>query len=140
MTRAIFAEALRLAPPVWVSPRRAIEDVDVAGIPVPRGAHVIVSQYASHRNPEFFPDPEEFRPERWKEDLESRLPRGAYFPFLAGTRKCLGDQFALLEAHIILMEMARTRRLKPVSASLPAPEPRATFRPKGGVASVVVDA
>ena len=139
MTRAIFAEALRLAPPVWVSPRRAIEDVDVAGIPVPRGAHVIVSQYASHRNPEFFPDPEEFRPERWRDDLESRLPRGAYFPFLAGTRKCLGDQFALLEAHIILMEMARTQRLKPVSASLPAPEPRATFRPKGGVTSVVVE-
>jgi cytochrome P450 len=99
---------------------------------------VIISQYASHRNPEFFPDPDEFRPERWLDDLESRLPRGAYFPFLAGTRKCLGDQFALLEAHIILMEMARSTRPQPVSASLPTPEPRATFRPKGGVPSVIV--
>ena len=140
MTRAIFAEALRLAPPVWVSPRRAIEDVEVAGIPIPKGAHVIISQYASHRNPEYFPEPDLFKPERWENDLESRLPRGAYFPFLAGTRKCLGDQFALLEAHIILMEMSRGRRLRPVSASLPQPEPRATFRPKGGVASVVVKA
>lgn len=137
-TRAIFAEALRLAPPVWVSPRRAIEDVEVAGILVPKGAHVIISQYASHRNPELFPEPEQFKPERWRDDLESRLPRGAYFPFLAGTRKCLGDQFALLEAHIILMEMARSLRLKPISSSLPAPEPRATFRPKGGVISTVV--
>jgi cytochrome P450 len=138
MTKAIFAEALRLAPPVWVSPRRALEDVEVAGTSVPKGAHVIISQYASHRNPEFFPDPHEFRPERWLDDLESRLPRGAYFPFLAGTRKCLGDQFALLEAHIILMEMARSKRPHPVSPSLPTPEPRATFRPKGGVPSVIV--
>lgn len=138
MTKAIFAEALCLAPPVWVSPRRALEEVDVAGITIPQGAHVIISQYASHRNPEFFPDPEEFRPERWLDDLEAQLPRGAYFPFLAGTRKCLGDQFALLEAHIILMEMARSTRPHPISSSLPRPEPRATFRPKGGVPSVIV--
>ena len=137
VTKAIFAEALRLAPPVWVSPRRAIEDVAVDGIDIPKGAHVIISQYATHRNATFFADPDEFRPERWLDDLESRLPRGAYFPFLAGTRKCLGDQFALLEAHIILMEMARTKRLKPVSELLPRPEPRATFRPQGGVPSVV---
>lgn len=138
MTKAIFAEALRLAPPVWVSPRRALEDVEVDGIPVPKGAHVIISQYASHRNEEFFKDSEDFRPERWLPDLESELPRGAYFPFLAGTRKCLGDQFALLEAHIILMEMARSKRPRPLASSLPAPEPRATYRPKGGVPSVIV--
>jgi cytochrome P450 len=139
MTKGIFAEALRLAPPVWVSPRRAVEDVEVDGIPIPKGAHVIISQYASHRNTEFFPHPEEFQPERWVDDLESRLPRGAYFPFLAGTRKCLGDQFALLEAHIILMEMARSKRPHPISATLPRPEPRATFRPKGGVPSLIVE-
>lgn len=138
MTKAIFAEALRLAPPVWVSPRRAIEDVVVDGIAIPKGAHVIISQYASHRNTEFFDNPDEFQPERWANDLESRLPRGAYFPFLAGTRKCLGDQFALLEAHIILMEMARSKRPQSLSPSLPRPEPRATFRPKGGVPSVIV--
>lgn len=139
MTSAIFAEALRLAPPVWVSPRRAIEDVEVAGIQVPKGAHVIISQFVSHRNPKLFPEPDQFQPERWLEDLDSRLPRGAYFPFLAGTRKCLGDQFALLEAHIILMEMARTKRPRPTSPTLPAPEPRATYRPKGGVPAVVVE-
>jgi cytochrome P450 len=66
--------------------------------------------------------------------------RGAYFPFLAGTRKCLGDQFALLEAHIILMEMARTKRPKPLSPDIPKAEPRATFRPHGDVPSLVVAA
>lgn len=137
-TKAIFAEALRLAPPVWVAPRRALENVDVGGIPVPRGAHVLVSQYASHRSATYFEDPDSFHPERWEGDFESSLPRGAYFPFGAGTRKCLGDQFALLEAHIILMEMARDKRPRPVSPGLPEAEPRATFRPKGGVPSVVV--
>jgi len=136
--KAVFQEALRLAPPVWVSPRIAIQDVEVAGITVPKGAHVLVSQYASHRNKEYFPNPDKFLPERWEDDLEEKLPRGAYFPFLAGTRKCLGDQFALLEAHIILLEMARTKRPKPIAINLPEPEPRATFRPKGGVPSIVV--
>jgi len=140
ITGAIFSEALRLAPPVWVSPRRALEDIEVAGVRIPQGAHVIVSQYVSHRNPQYFESPDEFRPERWSGEFEKNLPRGAYFPFGAGTRKCLGDQFALLEAHIILMEMARGKRLRPTSTTLPAPEPRATYRPRGGVPSVVVQA
>ncbi|WP_309620265.1 cytochrome P450 [Salinibacterium sp.] len=134
---AVMAESLRLAPPVWVAPRRAIDDVEVAGVAVPKGAHVIVSQYASHRNARFFPDPDSFRPERWADGFEASLPRGAYFPFGAGTRKCLGDQFALLESHIILMELARTARPIPVGLGLPKAEPRATYRPGGGVPAVV---
>jgi cytochrome P450 len=138
VTKAVFSEALRLAPPVWVSPRRALEDVEVDGIAIPRGAHVLISQYASHRNAAYFPQPDEFLPKRWNEDFESALPRGAYFPFLAGARKCLGDQFALLEAHIILMEMARTKRPRPVGQTIPKPEPRATFRPHGAVPSLII--
>lgn len=137
---AVMREALRLAPPVWVAPRRAIEQVEVAGITVPRGAHVLVSQYASHRSERFFEHPDAFMPQRWAEGFESSLPRGAYFPFGAGTRKCLGDQFALLEAHIILMELARGRRPRPTASALPPAEPRATYRPAGGVPAVIVDA
>jgi cytochrome P450 len=135
--KAIFAEALRLAPPVWVSPRRALSDVEIGGIAVPKGAHVLVSQYASHRSEKFFHNPDKFLPERWENDFESSLPRGAYFPFLLGSRKCLGDQFALLEANIILLQMAREKRLRPISAQVPKAEPRATYRPKGGVPSLV---
>ena len=135
--KAVMAESLRLAPPVWVAPRRAIENVTVAGVQVPKGAHVLVSQYASHRNAMHFSDPDTFQPERWEHDFEASLPRGAYFPFGAGTRKCLGDQFALLESHIILMELARTARPVPVASGLPKAEPRATYRPAGGVPSLV---
>ena len=137
---AVLAEALRLAPPVWVAPRRAIEDVEVGGIAVPRGAHVLVSQYATHRSPHLFERAEEFVPERWLDGFEDRLPRGAYFPFGAGTRKCLGDQFALLEGRIVLLEMARSVRPVPVRRGLPRANPRATYRPAGPVTSRVVAA
>ena len=137
VAKSVMSESLRLAPPVWVAPRRAIEDVEVAGVAVPKGAHVLVSQYASHRNPAYFERPNEFVPERWADQFEASLPRGAYFPFGAGTRKCLGDQFALLESQIILLEMARTARPVPIAAHPPKAEPRATYRPSGGVASVI---
>ena len=136
--KAIVSEALRLAPPVWVSPRRALSDTEVGGVWVPKGAHVLVSQYASHRNAKYFLEPDRFLPQRWAGDFESSLPRGAYFPFLLGTRKCLGDQFALLEANIILLEMARDKRLRPIAQGIPKAEPRATYRPSGGVASLVM--
>lgn len=135
---AVMNETLRLAPPVWVAPRRALEQVEIDGVTVPRGAHVLVSQYASHRSGRFFEHPNAFKPERWTPEFESSLPRGAYFPFGAGTRKCLGDQFALLESHIILMELARMRRPRPLAPGLPKAEPRATYRPAGGVRSLVV--
>ena len=137
---AVMNEAMRLAPPVWVAPRRALEQVEIAGVTVPRGAHVLVSQYASHRSERFFEHPDAFMPERWADDFESTLPRGAYFPFGAGTRKCLGDQFALLESHIILMEFARTLRPRPTASGLPKAEPRATYRPAGGVPATIVAA
>jgi len=132
---AIVAESLRMAPPVWVAPRRAIEDVEVDGVQVPAGAHVIVSQYVTQRDQQWFPEPNEWRPERWYGDLAKRLPRGAYFPFGGGTRKCLGDQFALLESRIILLEVASRMRLGPADANQPVPraQPRATYRPKGPV-------
>ncbi len=132
---AVLNETLRLAPPVWVAPRRALEDVSIQGVHVPAGAHVIVSQYVTHRDPAYFPDPETFRPARWEDGFERSLPRGAYVPFGAGTRRCLGDQFALLEGRIILLAAAHRLRLDPLDASRPIPraQPRATYRARGVV-------
>ena len=107
-------------------------DVELGGIRVPRGAHVLMSQYVTHRDPRYFDNPDEFRPERWQRDFEKSLPRGAYFPFGAGTRKCLGDQFALLEGRIIILEIARQMRLE-LAEVFPTAQPRATYRPKGRV-------
>lgn len=132
VSSAIFNEVLRLCPPVWVAPRRALEDVELGGRLVPKGAHVLVSQYVTHRDPRYFQDPEEFKPERWQNDFEKSLPKGAYFPFGAGTRKCLGDQFAILEGRVIILEIARRFRLE-LKSGFPSAQPRATYRPKGAV-------
>lgn len=133
---AIFNEVLRLCPPVWIAPRRALEDVTLGGVEIPKGAHVLVSQYVTHRDSRYFESPDEFKPERWFNEFEKTLPRGAYFPFGAGTRKCLGDQFALLEGRIIILEVARRMQLS-LTGGFPVAQPRATYRPRGAVAMKV---
>ena len=130
---AVLWEALRLAPPVWVAPRIAINDCVIEGIKVPAGAHVLVSQYVTQRDPRYFPEPERFIPERWlDESFERTLPKGAYFPFGAGTRKCLGEYFAIAESRIILLKVAQKWR---IDTPMPKAQPRATYRPQGKMRS-----
>jgi cytochrome P450 len=132
---AILQETMRLAPPVWVAPRIATTDCTIDGIKIPKGAHVLVSQYVTHRNPRFFPEPENWQPDRWLDsNFEKSLPRGAYFPFGGGSRKCLGEYFAIAEARLILLMVAKNFRL---SGKFPKAQPRATYRPKGEVKSKV---
>ncbi len=128
---AILWEALRLAPPVWVAPRIATEDVTIDNTPIPKGAHVLVSQFVTQRDPRHFTNPDTFNPERWLDpNFEKSLPNGAYFPFGAGTRKCLGEYFALAESRLILLMTAKQFTLK---TKFPKATPRATYRPKGKV-------
>jgi len=131
----VLAESLRMAPPVWVAPRRALTDLDICGVKVPAGAHVLISQYVTQRDPRWFPDPHTWEPARWSDDFVSTLPRGAYFPFGAGTRKCLGEHFGLLEARIILLVAAHQVTWEPADPNAPMPkaEPRATYRAAGDV-------
>ena len=132
---AVLQETMRLAPPVWVAPRIATVDCEIDGVKIPKGAHVLVSQYVTHRNPRFFPEPEKWQPDRWLDsNFEKSLPRGAYFPFGGGSRKCLGEYFALAEARLILLMVAKNFRL---SGKFPKAQPRATYRPKGEVKNKV---
>ena len=132
---AILQETMRLAPPVWVAPRIATTDCEIDGVKIPKGAHVLLSQYVTHRNPIYFPNPQQWNPDRWFDpDFEKSLPRGAYFPFGGGSRKCLGEYFAIAEARLILLMVAKNFRL---TGSFPKAQPRATYRPKGAVKNKV---
>ena len=132
---AVLQETMRLAPPVWVASRIATVDCEIDGVKIPKGAHVLVSQYVTHRNPRFFPEPEKWQPDRWLDsNFEKSLPRGSYFPFGGGSRKCLGEYFALAEARLILLMVAKNFRL---SGKFPKAQPRATYRPKGEVKNKV---
>ena len=132
---AILQETMRLAPPVWVAPRIATVDCQIAGVNIPKGAHVLVSQYVTHRDPKYFPNPESWQIERWLDaNFENSLPKGAYFPFGGGSRKCLGEYFAIAEARLILLMVAKRFRL---DGKFPKVQPRATYRPKGEVKNKV---
>ena len=133
---AILWEALRLAPPVWVAPRIAVEDVEVDGVMIPKGAHVLVSQYVTQRDVNNFENPNEFNPQRWLDPaFEKSLPNGAYFPFGAGSRKCLGEYFALAESRLILLFVGQLFKW---DNQFPKAQPRATYRPKGKVPTKLV--
>jgi cytochrome P450 len=136
-TRRVMQEGLRLYPPGWFIGREAQTDVRLGGYTVPRGAVVMMSQYVTHRDARFFEEPERFKPERWEGDLEDRLPRGAYFPFSAGDRHCIGEGFAWQEALLILATLTERWKFDLVPGQNIRPRPSVTLRPDGPIKMIV---
>lgn len=128
-TRALINETMRLLPPAWVIGRKAIEDVEIGGWTVPRGTQVLTPQCVVHKDPRWFDEPDAFRPERWLDGLEKRLPRFAYFPFGGGARVCIGNYFALMEATLVVATMAQHIELENVSTEALRTKPSVTQRP-----------
>ncbi|GAA0596519.1 cytochrome P450 [Streptomyces crystallinus] len=123
-TQQIVKESLRLYPPAWLLPAVARPGATLGGTRVPAGTTVWCSQWTTHRDPRWFPRPDEFRPQRWDADAPDAVPDHAWFPFGGGQRTCLGARFAQVEAALILATLAQRCRL-----DLPAAEvaPRVTL-------------
>jgi cytochrome P450 len=136
-TEWVVRESMRLYPPVPSIGREALQDCEVAGYHVPRGTQLALVQWVVHRDERWFDDPEAFRPERWDNDLARRLPRGAYFPFGDGPRICIGKEFAMLEAILVLATVAQRHRLALAPGFRLELLPSVTLRPRHGVAMVV---
>ena len=111
----VLDETLRMYPPAWVGPRRALETFEFEGRMVPARAFVNYCSWASHHLPDVFSDPEEFRPERFAPEARAALPKGAYVPFGGGSRTCIGMRFGQLEVRTIA-----TLILSRFTLSLPA--------------------
>lgn len=140
-TTAVFSEAMRLYPPVWVVGRRALEDVAIGGYEVPRRTIVIASQYILHRDERYWPGALEFRPERWLDEAaQAARPKFAYFPFGGGGRVCIGDGFAWAEGVLLLAVIARRWRFEAAPGHPVAINPTVTLRPKHGLKMIVRDA
>jgi cytochrome P450 len=136
-TGHVITESLRLYPAAWGMARLAVEDHEIAGYPVKKGMGVAMAQWVVHRDPRWYDAPEEFRPERWENDLMKRLPKFAYFPFGGGPRQCIGNAFALMEATLILATIARKFRLRLVPGHSVVPLASITLRPRHGVRVVL---
>lgn len=106
-TRQVVAESLRLYPPVWVTARTAAVDYEYRGYPVPAGSILIVPQICIHRDPRFFTDPMRFDPDRFLPENIALRPKNAYFPFGAGSRICVGENFAWMEGVLVLAAILR---------------------------------
>lgn len=140
---ACIAEAMRLYPPAWILEREVTDELVLDGYRIPAGSIVVASQYALHRDPRFWRDPLTFDPSRWivdgafDEDGPGQ-PRGAWFPFGAGTRQCIGESFAWTEAALVLARLAR--HWAPVSLTDPRLHAAVTLRPEGGLPARLVAA
>lgn len=126
--KAVFQETLRLYPPVWMFDRRALGPDDLAGTKVAKGELVIFCPYAIHRLPELWSDPESFRPERFEAGHKEQKNMFAYLPFSAGPRTCIGNNFATIEAQVIMGTLLSRFRARLADPSPVTPKPRVTLR------------
>ena len=109
--RQVIDEALRLYPPGWVLSRRTIGPDVLCGYTIAAGTNVLLPLYLLHRHPRYWPEPDQFRPERFAPEHEAERPRFAYMPFAAGPRHCIGETFALYEMLMHVQRVARRLRL-----------------------------
>jgi cytochrome P450 len=109
--RSVLTETLRLYPPVWLLSRRTVGPDVLAGYDIPAGVDVLLSPYLIHRHPQFWSDPDSFRPERPEAAQEARRPQFSYVPFSAGPRRCVGEALGMFEMCVHLYKIARRYRL-----------------------------
>jgi cytochrome P450 len=134
-TEMVLKETLRLYPAVWGIGRRAIAECELGGYRVPPGSNIFILQWRTQRDARFFPDPERFDPERWREDpvRSGKIPRFAYFPFGGGPRVCVGASFAMMEATLLLAMIQQNYHLELVPDHPIEIFASVTLRPKHGV-------
>ena len=132
-TRMVLNETLRLYPPAWVTNRRALNDDVVCGYRIPAGAMVAISPYATQHHPAFWPNPERFDPERFSPEQSAGRHHFAYFPFGGGPRLCIGRDFALLEAQLVLATVLQRYEVRLYRPRLVPVEPTMTLRARGGL-------
>ncbi|HWX55451.1 MAG TPA: cytochrome P450 [Verrucomicrobiae bacterium] len=131
--RAVVDESLRLYSPASLMSRMSIAPFSLGGYDFPTGTTVLMSQWIMHRDPRFYDDPNSFRPERWLAGLEDRLPKGAYFPFGDGPRRCIGQDFAILDTMLVLAAIAQKFSFRLVPGHPIVPEQLVTLRPRHGI-------
>lgn len=105
-TRAVIDETLRIKPTVWALARRTLEPVELGGYTLPAGMEIMPAVYLAHRHPDFWEEPDTFRPERFVNGLPQDK-RKAYIPFGAGPRICIGNNFAYAEMIAVLGRVAQ---------------------------------
>ncbi len=132
-TKMVVEEAMRLYPPAWAVGRRALSPDEVGGYTIEAGSDVVISTYVTHRHPDFWPNPEGFDPGRFSQARAEGRHRFAYLPFGGGPRGCIGNNFAMMEAQLVLATIAQRYALELVPGHPVAPQTMITLRPENGI-------
>jgi cytochrome P450 len=124
-----------LYPPAYILGRKALVPYDVPGTPyvIPAGTTVFLCEHTLHRDPRFWTNPERFEPDRWTGNSPGPRHKFAYFPFGGGTRICIGEHFAWMEATLVLATLARQWTFELVPGHPVVPDPIITLRAKHGI-------
>ena len=142
-TQAIVAESMRLFPPAGVMGRRLLADLEVGGYTLPSGAIVLASMLSMHRSERWWGNPHQFVPARWMradgsfDEAAPGQPKGAWFGFGFGNRRCIGEQFAWSEAMLVMATLGRAWTLERTSESPVGLRPNITLRPTGDTRMVL---
>jgi cytochrome P450 len=130
---AVFEESMRLYPPGWGELRESVAADEISGYAIPAKALIILCQWVTHRHPDFWDEPERFKPARFLSSAPASRHRFAYFPFGGGPRICIGMQFALMEGPLVLATILQRFRVELVSDHPVVPDPTFTLRPRHGL-------
>lgn len=131
--RMVINEAMRLYPPVWLLPRKAIEEDRIGGYAIPPRADVLISVYSLHRHPAYWEDPESFIPERFASGDSAQRSACAYIPFGAGQRTCPGNRFGMMETILALALLVRHYRFESLPEQQVTPVATLSLRPSQGL-------
>jgi cytochrome P450 len=128
-TRMVIQEVMRLRPASWWVPRTAVADDMIDGYAIPAGTTVVSLAYGIHQNPEVWDEPERFDPERFTDERSAQRHKLAWVPFGAGQRQCIGRDFSIMEAQIILAMLVQRYTLSAVSGPAVLPKLSSTLKP-----------
>jgi cytochrome P450 len=132
-TRMVMDESMRLYPPAWLLERKALADDEIGGYLIPKGMTLAITQYVTHRHPQFWENPAVFDPQRFDPRQNVERPRYAYFPFGGGPRMCIGKGLALLEVQMVLCMLLQRFKFRVAPGWEVKTEPELSLRLKGGL-------
>jgi cytochrome P450 len=129
-TEQVFAESMRLYPPAWAMGRMSTRPVTLGPYTIPSGAHFFFSQYIMGRDPQYFPDPLRFDPDRFSPENKAARAKFTYFPFGGGSRQCIGESFAWMEGVFSIATLAQRWRMTYLGSTPPKVQAKITLRPR----------
>jgi cytochrome P450 len=132
-TRMVLDESMRLYPPAWLTERKALTDDEIGGYLIPAGTTLAITQYVTHRHPQFWASPTTFDPERFTPQNSENRSRYAYFPFGGGPRQCIGKNLAILEIQLVLCMVLQRCKMNLAPGWEVKTEPELSLRLKGGL-------